>query len=232
MGAESAKEHPAFKSGRISPKAAFLKAIRLVDSDTEKGKMFGEKMRILLQKLARLTEVNNVDLKKFIYLFEAIFAIKYYYLKDKDKNISDKIRIEDINAKSFSADLLEKKPDFLLIPKPKYAKTYPTILVEFDGQQHYQPKGRMNFVRQKMYDAIKNNFFNTAPNHAIIRIPYNIIGESPTIDYSQRIYEYILPKIQQLIESPSLQKVASVRLKSLSLNLNHSNLYKYLFGLS
>ena len=224
-------EIPSFKNIRIRPKVAFIRAIKLMDGKgIEKVNNFETKLKALLENLAKLTDSTRIDFKKFIYLLEAIIAIKYYYLKDRDKSISDKIRLEDINAHLFSADLLEKKPDFLLIPKAKYQKIYPTILVEFDGQQHYMPKGRMNFVRQKLYDSIKNNFFNNAPNHAIIRIPYNIVGESSTIDYGVRIYEYILPKIQSLIKTSSMQKVASYTIRKITSRSFYQSLYTYLFG--
>ena len=224
-------EIPSFKNIRIRPKVAFIKAIRLMDGQgIEKVNNFENKLKALLNNLARLTDSKRIDFKKFIYLLEAIIAIKYYYLRDRDKSISDKIRLEDVNSHLFNSDLLEKKPDFLLIPKSKYEKIYPTVLVEFDGQQHYMPKGRMNFVRQKIYDSIKNNFFNNAPNHAIIRIPYNIVGESSTIDYGVRIYEYILPKIQNLIKDNGMKKVASIRIKNIRFNTCYHNLYTYLFG--
>ena len=59
------------------------------------------KLKVLLDNLAKLSDSKRIDFKKFIYLLEAIIACKYYYLKDRDKSISDKIRLEDINSHLF-----------------------------------------------------------------------------------------------------------------------------------
>lgn len=164
----------------------------------------------LLQDLAFVNDSKKGNFKKYFYLLDAISVIKFFYLRDRNSTISDKIDINKMKESSFDANLLEKKADFLLMPKREFHKSLPIILVEFDGEQHYKPKFGRNFVRIKMYDAIKNNFFMNTPGYGIIRVPFTLVKDSPTKDYRPDIMNFIKPELDQIINKylPEMQKVA------------------------
>ena len=75
-------------------------------------------------------------------------------------------KIEFIQEKRF-ADCRDKRS----LPFDFYLPQY-NLLIEFDGQQHYEPKfGEDNFVRLQKHDKIKNEYCKIH-NINLLRIPY------------------------------------------------------------
>lgn len=171
---------------------------------------FREGLNNLVQDLVFISELKKGDLEKFYYLVDAMLSIKFFFYRDYDRQISDKINLESMKESTFDTSLLDKKADFLLMPTRTYYQTLPVILVEFDGEQHFKPKFGRNFVRIKFYDAIKNNFFNNTPGFGIIRVPYTLVKDSPTKDYKPDVMRYIKPELDKLIKTKlsELQKAA------------------------
>lgn len=177
----------------------------------EHVKKFRNSLDNLLQDLAFISESKKSSYNDFYHLLSAIFSIKFFYFRDRNVQKSDKIDINNIKAHTFDTDILSLKPDFLLMPLKQYQSFLPIILIEFDGEQHFLPKFGRNFVRIKIYDAIKNNFFENTPGYGIIRIPFTLVKDSPTKDYRPAIMEYIKPKMDSFLNSKisEIRKVAN-----------------------
>ena len=176
----------------------------------------------LIQDLTFVSERKRGNFKKYYHLLDAIAVIKFFYFRDRNSTISDKIDLSKMKESSFDSNLLEKKADFLLMPKREYHQTLPVILVEFDGEQHFKPKFGRNFVRIKMYDAIKNNFFMNTPGYGIIRVPFTLVKDSPTKDYRPDIMNFIKPELDKMIKEhlSAIQKAAKKVFNSMKFALN------------
>lgn len=162
---------------------------------------FREGLNKLVQDLVFISEMKKGDLEKYYYLLDAMMSIKFFYYRDIDRQISDKINLESMKETTFDTSLMDKKADFLLMPTRKFHQILPVILVEFDGEQHFKPKFGRNFVRIKFYDAIKNNFFSNTPGFGIIRVPFTLVKDSPTKDYKPDVMAYIKPELDKLIKT-------------------------------